>query len=190
MAASGGQAAAADELYAAEGVVDGDAESFAAQVVGEGAGEVRAAGRAVAVAEDEITGYALAADDSDVSFGESAGDGHGVAVDMPDLSEAVEGLIDQGAQRVMIRFIACAYAVHDFFGLQGAVVDWRAGADQAADEADAGIGAGCRVDRAVERIGPRRAEEVFVDVVGGAVRVDVAAGEVCGEKGCTVVGGV
>lgn len=78
-------------------------------------------------------------------------------------------------------------AVHDFGGGEGAVIDGDSGADETTNEAYAGVAAyGWGGEEGAR---PVFVEQGVVDVVMGAVGVDIGAREVGFEKMCAVVGG-
>lgn len=57
-----------------------------------------------------------------------------MAIDVPEVTVIVICVIQDGAERVMIRFIIIFDAVHDLLRGEGVIVNCKAWPDEAADE--------------------------------------------------------
>jgi len=84
----------------------------------------------------------------------------------------------------MVGAIIGGDAVLDIGGGERRVVERFTGGEKAADEAYAAVGSNCGVDGAV---GPVGVQQGRVDVVDGAVGVDIAAWEMSEEERCPVL---
>lgn len=107
--------------------------------------------------------------------------------DVPDGPEAVVGVFNELLQRGVIRGVVIFKTVQDFAGGEIAAVDWKAGFDQAADEADPGIGSGGWFEGAVCLVRPVSLQNAGVDVICGPVQVNVAAGVEGMKEGGSVI---
>lgn len=189
VAASGGLGVAADEFHAFIGVVDRDAEALFSQIIAHGVDEFAAAGRSIAVAEDEIAGGGFASGQFQGPFRDGAGGGHGMGADVPDCAEAIVGAVQKALKRGVVGFVVMLDPVDDLGGGEGAIIDREAGASQAANEADAGIRAGGGSYNPVGFVRPRVGQKSGVDIVDGAVEVDITSGEMRAEQGRAMVRG-
>ena len=127
---------AADKLDAFIRIVDCDVIAEAFYITLQSSRKAAVAGGAVPVAQHEISGALGVTSEFSLISGGGAFGGHGVTINVPDLSVIIEEFFESFGERRMIGAVMGLDPLHDFFGGQGAVIDWNPRLYKSRDQAN------------------------------------------------------